>query len=338
MNRSPANKQVLVTGGAGYIGSHTCKALAHAGYQPVTYDDLSGGRRDAVKWGPFEHGDIRDAERLSAVLEKYAPMAAMHFAGLIEVGESVTDPAKFYDVNVGGTLRVLQAMQSNDVSDFIFSSTAAVYGTPEKVPIPEDAPARPINPYGSSKLMVENMLRDFDRAYGLKSVALRYFNAAGADPDGEIGEDHDPETHLIPLALRAQIGGQPLKLFGTDYATPDGTAVRDYIHVSDVATAHVKALDYLRSGGETRALNIGTGKGHSVRSILSVIERVTGHPVPMEEAARRPGDPPELVADPSLSRQILSLPDGSLKDLDTMVETAWRWAKKRPNPPLAGGL
>lgn len=318
---------VIVTGGAGYIGSHACKALAAANYRPVTYDNLVYGFRDAVKWGPFEYGDIRDTARLSAVIRRYKPVAFMHFAAFAYVGESVTDPSKYYANNVAGALSVLESMRLHDVPAFVFSSTCATYGTPPTVPISEDTPQNPINPYGASKLMVERILRDFDPAYGLKSISLRYFNAAGADPDGEIGENHNPETHLIPLALRALLGARPLKLFGTDYPTPDGTAVRDYIHVSDLAAAHVRALDYLLAGGETTAINLGTGVGHSVRSIIGSIERVTGQPLPVEEAPRRAGDPPELIADPSLSRDILKLNYRNSADIDFIIDTAWRWQK-----------
>ncbi|MGE5505071.1 MAG: UDP-glucose 4-epimerase GalE [Actinomycetota bacterium] len=320
---------VLVTGGAGYIGSHACKALAARGHVPVTYDDLSHGHREAVRWGPFEQGDIGDAERLALVLRRHRPAAAMHFAGLIAVGESVREPAAYYRVNVGATLSLLDALRHGGVGTVVFSSSAAVYGAPDKVPVPEDAALLPTSPYGRSKLMVEQMLADQGRAYGLKWMALRYFNAAGADPDGEIGEDHRPETHLIPRALMAAAGEIPyLDLFGTDYPTPDGTAVRDYVHVSDLAAMHVAALDRLMAGGDGGCLNLGTGCGFSIREVVASVERVTGRVVPLRPSGRRAGDPPVLVADPARARDLLGV-EPAYDTLDAIVETAWNWYRRR---------
>jgi len=316
---------ILVTGGAGYVGAHACKALDSAGYQPVVLDNLVYGHEQAVRWGAFERGDIADRTRLDEVFERHKPMAVMHFAAFAYVGESVTEPGKYYRNNVAGTLSLLEAMRDHGVSQLVFSSTCATYGVPDKVPIPESAPQRPINPYGTSKLMVETMLRDFDAAHSIRSIALRYFNAAGADPDGDIGELHDPETHLIPLALDAVIGrGPPLTLFGDDYDTTDGTCIRDYVHVSDLADAHVLALQVLDQGGASDAYNLGTGNGVSVREVLAAVERVTGKPVPHSVGARRPGDPAELVSEARRAASELGWRP-RLSDLDTIVSTAWAW-------------
>ena len=319
---------VLVTGGAGYVGAHGCKALAEAGYLPVVYDNLVYGHEEAVRWGPFERGDIADRARLDAVFTAHRPVAVMHFAAFAYVGESVTDPGKYYRNNVGGTLALMEAMVAHGVDKMVFSSTCATYGEPRTVPITEDEPQQPINPYGKSKLVVEQMLADFEVAHGLRSVPLRYFNAAGASPEGEIGERHDPETHLIPLALDAAAGkGRALTVFGEDYPTADGTCIRDYIHVGDLADAHVKALDYLAGGGATRAFNLGTGSGVSVREILDAVEQVTGRPVPHTIGPRRPGDPPALVADPSRARSELGW-QPRLSDIDTIIATAWEWHRR----------
>jgi UDP-arabinose 4-epimerase len=320
---------VLVTGGAGYIGAHGCKALSQAGYQPVIFDNLLQGHEQAVQWGPLEIGDVADRPRLDEVFERYRPSAVMHFAAFACVGESVRDPGKYYRNNVGGTLSLVEAMLAHGVHKLVFSSTCATYGDPERVPITEDEPQSPINPYGWSKLMVEQVLSDFERAHGLRSVMLRYFNAAGASLDGEIGECHDPETHLIPLALAAAGGkGPKLTVFGDDYATPDGTCIRDYIHVDDLANAHVKAIDYLREDNETRAFNLGTGSGVSVYEILDAIERVTGRPVPHRFGPRREGDPPVLVSDATRARNELGwIPTSS--DIDTIIATAWSWHQSR---------
>ncbi|MBC7906747.1 MAG: UDP-glucose 4-epimerase GalE, partial [Rhodospirillaceae bacterium] len=283
---------VLVTGGAGYVGSHACKALAAAGFTPVTYDDLSTGHRDLVRWGPFEEGSLSDGERLAGVIARHHPVAVLHFAALSLVGESVRDPARYSRTNVASTLTLLETMRRHDVEAMVFSSTCATYGLPEQVPITEDTPQRPINPYGWSKLMVERLMADHGSAYGLQWAALRYFNAAGADPEGETGEDHQPETHLIPRALLAAAGSMPpMELFGTDWPTPDGTCIRDYVHVDDLARWHVQALVHLLTGKGSLALNLGTGQGWSVRQVLAAVERVTGLPVPVRVAARRAGDP-----------------------------------------------
>jgi UDP-arabinose 4-epimerase len=317
---------ILVTGGAGYIGSHACKALAAAGWIPVTYDNLVHGHEAAVQWGPFEVGDTLDRERLDAVLRAHKPEAVMHFAAFTSVGESVADPAKYWRNNRDGTLSLLDSMRGHGIQRFVFSSTAAVYGTPEAVPIPEDAPKRPINPYGETKWAVEEALAERAASDGLASRALRYFNAAGADPDGLIGEDHDPETHLVPLALAAASGeGPPLTLFGDDYPTEDGTCVRDYIHVADLAEAHVRALE--RMDGGYRAYNLGTGQGASVKRILDTIESVTGRSVPHAIGPRRAGDPAALVADPARAMAELEWRP-RLSDLEDIVRTAWAWHRR----------
>ncbi|MBV9860020.1 MAG: UDP-glucose 4-epimerase GalE [Alphaproteobacteria bacterium] len=316
---------VLVTGGAGYIGSHACKALAVAGYRPVTYDNLSRGHRHAVRWGPFVEGRLDDTARLRDALSVHSVCAVMHFAAFAYVGESASDPALYYRNNVCGSLSLLEAMREVGIDTIVFSSTCATYGTPQAIPIRETTPQHPVNPYGETKLAVERALHWLDRGCGLRHVALRYFNAAGADPDGEIGEEHEPETHLIPLVLRAASGeGGPIEIYGTDYPTPDGTAIRDYIHVQDLAEAHVRALDYLAGGGESRAINLGTGRGHSVREIIAAAERVGGRPVPYRDAPRRAGDPPILVADPRLAAELLGW-RAQLSDVDTIMRTALAW-------------
>ncbi len=323
-----SSRTVLVTGGAGFVGAHACKALSRHGFQPVVYDNLGHGHETAVRWGPLEVGEISDRDRLDTVIARHRPSAIMHFAAFIAVGESVADPGKYYRNNVAGSLTLLEAARDHGIGAFVFSSTAAVYGLPDRVPIPETAPKQPINPYGETKLVVENMLRDFGAAHGLRSTALRYFNAAGADPDGEIGERHDPETHLIPLALDAVSGrGPPLTLYGEDYDTADGTCVRDYIHVADLAEAHVKALEALLGGAESGAFNLGTGQGFTVRQVLDAIERVTGRPVPHQVGPRRPGDPAALVSDPGRAMAELGWTP-RLSDIDSIVSTAWAWHRK----------
>jgi UDP-arabinose 4-epimerase len=316
---------VLVTGGAGYIGSHACKALARAGYLPVAYDNLLNGHREAVRWGPLVQGELADASFLAATFERFDIAAVMHFAAFAYVGESVEQPGRYFRNNVAGSLTLLETMRSAGVSRIVFSSTCATYGIPEQVPISESALQQPVNPYGESKLMVERMLHWFGSAHGFAYAALRYFNAAGADPEGEIGESHEPETHLIPLVLGAISGHSPhIDVFGTDYPTPDGTAIRDYIHVQDLADAHVRALRLLQKGGPSIKVNLGTGTGHSVREVIEAAERITGRPAPLRETARRPGDPPVLVADPSHAREVLGwLPQHS--DLDNIICTAWAW-------------
>ena len=321
--------RVLVTGGAGYIGSHACKALARAGHEPIVYDSMEAGFHGFVKWGPLEIGDVRDASRLSAVLRQYEPDAVMHFAAYIAAGESVTNPQKYHDNNVVGSRTLLDAMRGTGVSTLVFSSTASVYGNPQTTPIREDHPCNPTSPYAETKLIVERMLADAGAQDALRWAALRYFNAAGADPEGELGECHDPETHLIPLAIRAALGlSEPLRIFGDDYKTPDGTAIRDYIHVSDLATAHVAALEYLLGGGDSAAMNLGVGVGHSVNDVIATVERVLGKPVPRSIAGRRPGDPRESVADARLAAERLAWRP-QLTDLETIVRTAAAWEGRR---------
>jgi UDP-arabinose 4-epimerase len=323
---------VVVTGGAGYVGAHACKALARAGFRPVALDDLSTGHRDAVRWGPLEVGDIADRAFATAVLRRHRPATVLHFAARAYIGESIAEPARYYATNLTGTLALLDAMRDAGVGRIVFSSSCAVYGAPAAVPITESTPRAPINPYGRTKLMAELALADYAAAYGLGWAALRYFNAAGADPEGEIGEDHDPETHLIPLALRAAMpGGAALRVFGTDYDTPDGTAIRDYIHVGDLADAHVSALRYLAGGGASDAFNLGAERGHSVREIVDSVARVAGSKPRVENAARRIGDPPRLVADASRARAVLGFAPARSRDIDTVVADAWRWIARRHN-------
>jgi UDP-arabinose 4-epimerase len=322
------NKYILVTGGAGYIGSHACKVLAKAGYTPVAYDNLVYGHEWSVKWGPFEKGDILDRKRLDEVIKQYRPEAVMHFAAYAYVGESVDNPGKYYRNNVVGTLSLLEAMRDSHINKFIFSSTCATYGEPIEIPISEDHPQAPINPYGWSKLMIEQMLKDFDVAHGLKSVSLRYFNAAGADPDAEIGEDHDPETHLIPLVLDAAMGKRSnITVFGDDYDTPDGTCIRDYIHVTDLADAHVKALQYLQGDGRSQVYNLGNGAGFSVLEIIDTVRKVTGKDILVEMGERRAGDPPRLIGDTkAISHGLGWKPMNA--NLETIIMTAWNWHQK----------
>ena len=332
--RQPDSKSqptVLVTGGAGYVGSHACKALSAAGLRPVVYDNLSRGHAELVKWGPLVKGDLGDRAALDAAFAEHRPVAVMHFAAFAFVPESVADPYLYYRNNVAGTLTLLEAMRHSGVKRLVFSSTCAVYGSVERTPIPETTPTAPVNAYGESKLMVERMLADATRAYGLDWTALRYFNACGADPDIETGELHDPEPHLIPRALMAATGSIPsLDVFGDDWPTPDGTCVRDYIHVADLADAHVAALRRLESGGKPGAFNLGTGVGLSVRQIVDAVARVTGRKVPTRLGPRRPGDPAALVADPSRARAELGFAPRH-SDIDTIVSTAWRWHRARHN-------
>ena len=325
----PDGKTILVTGGAGYIGAHACKALSQAGYTPVTYDNLVYGHERAVKWGPFEKGDILDGARLSEVMQRHKPSAVMHFAAFAYVGESVTDPAKYYRNNVVGTLSLLDTMRSQGISRIVFSSTCATYGMPDTVPIAEDTPQKPINPYGASKLMIERVLSDYGDAYGLGSIALRYFNAAGADANCEIGESHDPETHLIPLVLDAASGVRPnITILGEDYPTPDGTCIRDYVHVTDIAEAHVCALGKLGGGAALRrAYNLGTGSGFSVAQVIEAAGKVTGCAIPVVRGPRRPGDPAQLLADARLSARELGW-TARHSSLENILTTAWRWHQR----------
>jgi len=321
---------VLVTGGAGYIGAHACKALRSAGWVPVAYNNLVQGHRADVKWGPFALGDILDEARLAAVFAQYRPVAVMHFAAVAEVAESVRDPEKYYRNNVEGTAALLRAMRNGGITRLIFSSSCATYGSARTIPITEAHPQDPINPYGRTKLIGEQIARDYGTAYGIDCIALRYFNAAGADSDGEIGEDHDPESHLIPLVLQAAAGIRPaITIFGDDYDTPDGTCIRDYLHVTDLAAAHVAALERLGTAvSGFRALNLGTGSGTSVREIITAAERVCGRTIPINHAPRRAGDPAVLVADPAAARAALGwTPEFS--DIDTILATAWQWLNRR---------
>jgi UDP-glucose-4-epimerase GalE len=320
---------ILVTGGGGYVGSHACKALAAAGCTPVVYDNLGRGHRELVRWGPLEVGDVCDGARLDEVFAKHRPEAVMHFAAFAYVGESVEDPALYYRNNVGGTLELLEAMRRAGVGALVFSSTCATYGVPDRMPITEGTPQRPINPYGTTKLVIEHVLRDFDAAYGLRSVSLRYFNAAGCDPDGEAGEIHDPEPHLIPRVLMAAAGELPqVDIFGTDYPTPDGTCLRDYIHVADLAQGHVQALDHLQRGGATTAVNLGTGRAFSVREVIAAAERVTGRRIQVRAGPRRPGDPPVLVADATRARTLFGFAP-RFTEIEPIVATAWRWHTRK---------
>jgi UDP-glucose-4-epimerase GalE len=320
---------VLVTGGAGYIGSHAAKALSLAGYRVVVFDNLTAGHREAVKHGDLVVGDITDVAAVADALERHAVSAVMHFAAYLDVGESVREPVKYYRNNVVGALSVLEAMAARSVTQFVFSSTCATYGDPIETPIGENHPQRPINSYGETKLAVERALPHFARAHGIHSVALRYFNAAGADPDGEIGEDHAPEIHLIPRAIEAATGGRGLQVFGDDYPTPDGTCLRDYIHVTDLADAHVRALEALAAAGQPAAYNLGTGVPHSVREVIDAVERVTGRKVPWTLAPRRPGDPAALYARADKARSELGwVPRFS--DIASIVGTAWEWHRSHP--------
>lgn len=313
---------ILVTGGAGYIGSHTCKALAAEGFTPVVLDNFVVGHRDAVRWGPCIEGDILDTATVADAIKTHKVEAVIHFAAFAYVGESVLEPAKYYRNNVAGTLSLLDACRSEGVDTVVFSSSCATYGIPDTLPIAETTPQRPINPYGRTKLIVEQVLADYANAYGSRYAALRYFNAAGADPDGELGERHDPETHLVPLTILATAGrGEALDVFGDDYDTPDGTCIRDYVHVTDLARAHVLALRHLLGGGDSLAVNLGSGNGISIREVIAAVERVTGRQVPHVMRPRRPGDPPALYADPHLAKERLGFVT-ELSDIDTIVRTA----------------
>jgi UDP-arabinose 4-epimerase len=314
--------RILVTGGAGFIGSHTCKALAEHAMMPIAFDDLSRGHAGHVRWGPLVTGDILEPATLDQAFQRNRPQAVIHFAALAYVGESVEKPLAYYRVNVEGFLNVLNAMVKHEVGTIVLSSSCATYGIPDDIPIPETAPQRPINPYGWSKLACEQILRDTAAAHGLRFAILRYFNACGADPAGELAERHDPETHLIPLAIDAAIGkGPALRVFGSDYPTKDGTCERDYIHVSDLAAAHIAALRHLNEGKSSLTVNLGTGHAHSIVEVIGVIERQTGRQMPVVWADRRPGDPPTLVADASLARRLLRF-DPRHSDLETIIRTA----------------
>lgn len=315
---------MLVVGGAGYIGAHTCLLLAQRGYVPVVYDNLTNGHAEFARWGPLELGDIRDRARLRSVFNRYEPEAIVHFAALIEVGQSVHAPLAFYDNNLAGTVSLLLAAEEAGLDKVVFSSTCATYGTPEFSPLTEDHPQAPISPYGWSKLLVEHILRDLAGLDRMRSVMLRYFNAAGADPETRIGEWHMPETHAVPLVIETALGRrEQFRIFGTDYATRDGTCVRDYVHVMDLADAHVRAVDYLLGGGSSTALNLGTGTGTSVAELIEEVERVAGRPLNIERTDRRPGDPPVLVADNRRASETLGW--RPRHDLASIIESAWRW-------------
>jgi len=316
--------RVLVAGGAGYIGSHTCKVLAAAGHVPVVFDNLRSGHEWAVKWGPFERGDINDAQALADVLKRHRPEAVINFAALANVGDAERDPVGCYRINVGGLLTLIEAMGAHGVGRMVFSSSCGIYGAPATLPIVENLPQQPINAYGRSKQMGEQVLRDACAAHGLGAVALRYFNAAGADLEGETGEEHEPETHLIPLVLQAANGKRPhVAVFGSDYDTPDGTCVRDYVHVTDLATAHMAAVGACREG-RFAAYNLGAGRGASVNEVIAKVREITQRHIVVKAEPRRPGDAPVLVADARLAQSALGwAPQHS--DLDTMIGTAWRW-------------
>ena len=319
---------ILVTGGAGYIGSHINKLLAHEGYETVVFDNLIYGHQEAVKWGTLIEGDLKNINEIEAVFKRYPIEAVFHFAAYAYVGESVAEPEKYYYNNIGCTLNLLKVMRKYGCDKIIFSSSCATYGEPEKTPITEDMPQNPINPYGFTKYAVERIFKDYERAYGLKYVVLRYFNAAGADPEGEIGEAHDPETHIIPLILDAASGKRPnVKVFGTDYPTRDGSCIRDYIHVSDLATAHLLALRHLEAGKSSQFLNLGNTKGTSVLELIEAAKRVTGKDIPIVLSERRPGDPAILVGSSEKAKRVLGW-EPVYGDIDTIVRHTWAWHEK----------
>lgn len=323
-----SEEYVLITGGAGYIGSHANKLLSGKGYKTLVLDNLLNGHKEFLQWGHFIEGDIGNKDHLDRVFKRYTVKAVLHFAAYAYVGESVEQPEKYYINNVANTITLLQAMLKHKVNYFIFSSSCAAYGNPVEIPIPENHPQNPINPYGTSKMMVERILGDYSNAYGLKYVSLRYFNAAGADPDCEIGEWHEPETHLIPLVLDAAIGVKDsIRIFGTDYDTTDGTCIRDYIHVTDLADAHVLALEYLLRGGESDVFNVGNGNGFSVKQVIDRAQTVTGKSIKAVESDRRPGDPPVLIGSVARAKDVLKW-DPKYHDLDIILDTAWKWQKK----------
>jgi UDP-glucose 4-epimerase len=319
---------ILIVGGAGYIGSHVNKELNKRGYETIVYDNLLYGHKEMVKWGEFVLGDIGDIKHMRLVFSKYKIDAVMHFSAFTSVGESVELPEKYYINNVVNTLNLLQVMLETGTKYFIFSSSAAVYGIPEETPIPEDHPLNPINPYGRTKLMVEKVLEDYNKAYNLNYMSLRYFNASGADPDTEIGEKHHPETHLIPLILDAAIGRrEDIKIFGNDYPTPDGTCIRDYIHVTDLADAHILALEHLMKGNDSDVFNLGNGKGFSVKEVIEKVKEVTGKKFTITQSDRRTGDPPILTASAEKTKSIIGWKQ-KYSELDNIIDTAWKWHKK----------
>lgn len=320
---------VLVTGGAGYIGAHACKSLKQHGYLPVVYDNLIYGHKDFVKWGPLIVGDLLDKDKLVKVFSKFKPNVVLHFAGFGYVGESTCHPAKYYENNIVGTLSLLEAMRVSEINKIVFSSSCATFGIPKIIPISENNAQEPINPYGRSKLFIEKILKDYDAAYGIKYAILRYFNAAGADSDGEIGEDHSPEFHLIPLMLDVALGlSKEITIFGDDYETNDGTCIRDYIHVADLAEAHVKALEYLNKYEKSDEFNLGIGKGFSVNQILNAVEKICSRTISRVISSRRMGDPPILVADSDKAIHKLNL-NIRYNEIDEIILHAWQWHQKR---------
>jgi UDP-glucose 4-epimerase len=319
------NKNIIVTGGAGYIGSHTCKMLHEFGYSPIVLDNLSTGHKSFIKWGEFENCDLREFEQTKAVIKKYKPLAVIHFAAFSCVGESFANPYKYYQNNILGTANLLQAMTEEGVNKIIFSSTCAVYGTPNAIPINEECATNPINAYGKTKLTCENLLKDFELAHNLKYVSLRYFNASGADEEAKIGEKHDPETHLIPLVIEAAIGKRDhIKIFGNDYETKDGTCIRDYIHVNDLALAHIKALEYILKNDKSEILNIGTGSGFSVKEVIESVKKITKKDIKVIITNRRDGDPAILIASNNKIKRILEW-EAKYSDLDFIIKTALKW-------------
>lgn len=323
---------VLVIGGGGYIGSHTCLDLHRKGYTPVVFDNFSNGHREFVKWGPLEEGDIRDRARLDEAFRKHKPVAIVHFAALIEVGQSVSDPLAFFQNNVSGSITLFEAAHQAGCRNIVFSSTCATYGVPERMPIPESHPQLPINPYGRSKLIVEGMLQDLCAHAGFSAVLLRYFNAAGAAPEEGIGEWHDPETHAIPLAIDAALGRrEKFQIFGEDYETRDGTCVRDFVHVLDLADAHTRAVDYLLQGGRSTAINLGTGDGTTVKELLAAVKEVSRRDFRIDHAPRRAGDSPALIADNRMAEHVLGWRPS--RDLQSIVASAWKWHSMRNDVP-----
>lgn len=328
MSVTDLHPRVLVVGGAGYVGSHVCRALKECGYLPVVYDNLSNGHVWAVRWGPLEFGELADRERLETVMERYHPIAVIHLAGLIAVGDSVADPALYYRNNVAATLTLLDAMRTCSVHQLVFSSSAGVYGEPRSIPIPENHPHLPTSPYGASKSMVERMLGDCAAAYGLRSVSLRYFNAIGAAPEGDIGEAHRHETHLVPLVLDVAAGLRPhIQIFGDDFPTPDGTCIRDYVHVCDLADAHVLALRYMGQSAGAEAFNLGSENGASVREVIAAAEQVTSRVITQRMSPRRAGDPARLIADASRAKRVLGWCP-SYESLEDQIATAWHWHER----------
>jgi UDP-glucose 4-epimerase len=327
-----SERMILITGGAGYVGSHANKYLHQNGYETVVFDNLIRGHREFVKWGKFVQGDLANIDQLRRCFSENAIDAVMHFAGFAYVGESVTDPLRYYENNVANTLKLLNVMREFGVNRFIFSSTCSTYGNPERLPLTEDHPQRPVNPYGRTKLMVEEILKDFEIAYGIRHVNLRYFNAAGADPDSDIGERHNPETHLIPLILEAACDAEKeLMIFGTDYDTPDGTCIRDYIHVTDLADAHLRALKYLNNGGPSDSFNLGNGNGFSVREVIRTAEEITGRKINAVPWQRREGDPAVLIGSSEKAKSILGW-NPTYNRLPTIIETAWNWLNIKRGP------